>query len=143
MGEFDIDVTELDAFAEKLRGIANAGPLAFTGVAQKYRDLTMEEARRIVPVKTGELRASIQKDSTEASNQGLSAGWKVTARHAAPIEYGFVHYRSGKFVGPFPYVRPALAKFRKPYIEELAKVAKDQFGVNKNVTRPALNKGGG
>ena len=138
LARFDIDVTELDAYAHRLRQISGAGATAFTGISQKYRDLTLGEAQRLVPVKTGQLKSSIQKDMSEASKTGLSAGWKVTAPHAAPIEYGFVHYRSGKFVGPFPYVRPALKKYRRPYMEELAKAAKAQFGTKLGTSRPQL-----
>jgi hypothetical protein len=140
VAKFDIDVTELDDYAIRLRQISGAGALAFTSISQKYRDLTMAEAKRIhAPhIKTGELVRSIQKDTSEASKVGISAGWKVTARHAAPIEYGFVHYRSGKFVGPFPYVRPALKKYRRPYMEELAAAAKQQFRTTFKVSRPQL-----
>ena len=140
MARFDIDVSELDAYAERLRQISGAGATAFSGIAQKYRDLTMAEAKRVhAPhIKTGELVRSIQKDTSEASKVGLSAGWKVTAPHAAPHEYGFVHYRSGKFVGPFPFVRPALKKYRRPYMEELAQAAKAQFGTKLGTSRPQL-----
>ena len=41
-------------------------------------------------------------------------------------------------MGPFPYVRPALKKFRKPYIEELAKAAKESLSVTKKRTRGLL-----
>lgn len=140
MAEFDIDVSELEEMANRLRNISDAGALAFSGIANKYRDLTVQEAKRIVRVDTGELRSSIGPKRSEGNRQGLSAEWEVTARHASPIEYGFVHYQSGRFVGPFPYVRPALKKYRKPYIEELAAEAKTQFKTLKKVSRPLLNQ---
>ncbi len=138
MAKFDIDVTELDAYAERLQQISGAGALAFQGIQNKYSQLTMQEARRLVPVDTGELKRSIQPKRTEGGRLGLTAEWNVTARHAAPIEYGFVHYRSGKFVGPFPYVRPALKKYRRDMIEELAQAAKAQFGTTLGTSRPQL-----
>lgn len=135
MAEFDIDVTELDQFANRLREVSNAGATSFQGIALKYRDLTMNHARKTVRVRTGELRASIQPTTSEASKAGLSASWEVTARHASPIEYGFVHYQTGRFIGPFPYVRPAMKLYRKAFIEEMATAAKSQFGTFKYVTR--------
>ena len=142
LARFDIDVSELDAYAHRLRQISGAGATAFTGISQKYRDLTFDEARRLVPEKTGELKRSIQKDQSEASKMGLSAGWKVTAPHAAPIEYGHVlvawGHRTNRWIPPQPYVRPALKKYRRPYMEELAKAAKAQFGTKLGVSRPQL-----
>jgi hypothetical protein len=139
MAEFDIDVTELEAMARRLRGISSAGALAFSPIALKYRDLTLREARRIAPVDTGQLRQSIQPKRNEASRASLNAEWEVTAPHASPQEYGFVHYQSGQFIGPQPYVRPALKRYRKPYVEELAAEAKLQFKTLKKVSRPILN----
>lgn len=127
----DLDITELEDYANVLRQDAQAGALQFAGITVKYRNLTMQEARRIVPVKTGELKRSIQPKRNEASRLSLNSEWEVTATHAAPIEYGFVHWRSGKFVGPFPYVRPALKKFRRPFIEELATAAKASLSTTK------------
>ena len=138
MARFDLDVHELEDYATVLRRTANTGALAFTDIAQKYRNLTMNTARQLVRVKTGQLRASIGPAPGEASVNGFTAEWEVTARHAAPIEYGFIHYLSGKKVGPFPYVRPALAKHRKAYVKELA----ERSGVNLQAgakTRPGVS----
>jgi len=33
--------------------------------------------------------------------------------YAGFMEYGFTHYLSGEFVGPFPYFRPALESAKK------------------------------
>lgn len=139
MGDFDLDVTEVEDYAKILREDSKAGATQFAGIAQKYRNLTMNEARRTVRVKTGQLKRSIQPKRTEASRLGVNSEWEVTAPHAAPIEFGFVHWRSGRFVGPFPYVRPALKKFRKPYVEELATAAKESLSVTKKRTRGLLS----
>ena len=142
MARFDIDVTELDAYAERLRQISGAGALAFQGTVNRYSALTMQEARRLVPVDTGELRDSIQPKRTEGSKAALTAEWNVTARHAAPVEYGHVLVawgrRTDRFVPPQPYVRPALKKYRKTMIEELAQAAKTQFGTTLGRSRPQL-----
>lgn len=137
MGKFDIDVTQVTAYQKRLARMADNGALAFTGIAAKYRNLMMAEARRTVRFKTGELRDSIQPAKSEASRMGYNADWTVTAPHASPIEFGFKHWRSGRRVGPFPYVRPALKKFRRAYTEELVSAAKAQ-GVLKKTSRPAL-----
>ncbi len=137
MGSFDIDVSEVTAYARVLGRMADDGALTFTGIAAKYRDRTMNEARRTVRRKTGELRASIGPPTGEAGRMGYNADWTVTAPHASPIEYGFKHWRSGRFVGPFPYVRPALSRFRGPYLSELITAAKDK-GITKKASRAAL-----
>ncbi len=136
--EFDIDVTQVTRYAKHLDGMAGGGALPFTGIAAKYRDLTREKAKEIVPRgKTLALHDSIQNTPGEASRMGLSANWHVTAPHASPVEYGFVHWISGEVIGPQPYVRPALDFFRRDYVEELAKAAKQQ-GLTKSSTRSAL-----
>ena len=137
MGSFDIDVTEVTAYAKVLQKMGRDGALSFTGIAAKYRDRTMNEARRTVRVKTGQLKDSIGPPSGEASRMGYNADWSVTAPHASPIEYGFKHWRSGRRIGPFPYVRPALARFQGPYLAELVAAAKAK-GITKTASRAAL-----
>ena len=60
-------------------------------------------AESIVNVDTGELRDSIE---AEPDDEG---GWVFGSdvEHALFIEEGFRHYQTGRFVGPFPYLRPA------------------------------------
>ncbi len=137
MGRFDIDVTEITDYAQVLGRMADDGALAFTGIADKYRKLTMKEARRTVRVDTGELKRSIQPAPSEASRMGYNANWQVTAAHATPIERGFKHWLSGRRIGPFPYVRPALNRFRGPYLSELVAAAKAK-GITKTASRAAL-----
>jgi hypothetical protein len=67
-------------------------------------------ARRLVPVDTGELRASIQVVS-EAD--GKRHHVIATARHAEPQEFGFVHWKSGRFIPPRAYMRRALQEGAK------------------------------
>ena len=137
MGSFDIDITELTDYQRVLARMSKDGALSFTGIAAKYRDLTMKEARRTVRFKTGQLKESIGSATGEASRSGYNADWSVTAPHASPIEYGFKHWRSGRRVGPFPYVRPALRRFRGPYLSELVAAAKAK-GITKTASRAAL-----
>lgn len=60
-------------------------------------------AKSVVNVRTGELRDSIE---AEPDDEG---GWVFGSdvEHALYIEEGFRHYQTGRFVGPFPYLRPA------------------------------------
>ena len=137
MGSFDIDVTEITDYARVLARMADDGALAFTGIAAKYQRLTMNEARRTVRVDTGQLQRSIQPAPSEANRMGYTAAWQVTAPHASPIEFGFKHWRSGRRIGPFPYVRPALSRFQGPYLSELITAAKAK-GITKTASRGAL-----
>lgn len=127
MARFDIDVTEITDYQRRLAAAADDGALAFTGIAAKYRDLTRETAKELVRKDTWELHDSIKNAPGEASRSGLNADWHVTARHASPIEYGFIHYLSGEFVGPFPYVRPALFRHTAGYVGEIAAASRDQL----------------
>ncbi len=124
MAKFDIDVTEITDYQRRLSAVSDDGALAFTGIAAKYRDLTRETAKQLVPKDTGELHDSIQNIPGEASRIGLNADWHVTARHASPIEYGFIHWLSGNFIGPQPYVRPALFQHTAGYVAAIAAAGK-------------------
>lgn len=59
-------------------------------------------AKDLVPVDTGELRAS---------GELTEDGFEFTAGHAAAVEYGTEHQRAQ------PYVRPALAQVQKELLE--------------------------
>ena len=134
MARFDIDVKELTRYAKHLDGVADTGARSFIPIAITYRDLTRETAKELVHKDTYELHDSIKNTAGEASRLGLNANWEVTARHASPIEYGFVHYLSGEFIGPFPYVRPALDRHRRGFVEALARAAKER-GLTKGRVR--------
>lgn len=61
--------------------------------------------QRNVPRDTGELAAScFAKADANAGTVTIGA----TAKHAPFVEYGFTHYRSGKFIGPNAFVRKSL-----------------------------------
>ena len=134
MARFDIDVTELTKYSRHLDGIAATGARSFIPIAVRYRDLTRETAKELVRKDTWELHDSIKNTPGEASVMGLNANWHVTARHASPIEYGFRHYLSGAFIGPFPYVRPALDRHRRGFVNALASAAKER-GLTKGRVR--------
>lgn len=142
MAEFDIDVTELENAATRLRQISGAGARAYAGIVQKYGHFTRRQAIQNAPYDASNttrkhLRDSFETIENDTSGRFTSSEWTVTAPHASPVEYGFHHYRNG-FIGPQPYVRPALKKYRRPMIEELATAAKAQFKTLKSVSRPQL-----
>lgn len=134
MAKFDIDVTELTKYAKHLDGVAATGARSFISIAVTYRDLTRETAKELVRKDTWELHDSIKNTAGEASRMGLNANWEVTAPHASPIEYGFRHWISGDIIGPFPYVRPALDRHRRGFVNALANAAKER-GLTKGRVR--------
>ena len=77
--------------------------------------LLCEEAKRLVPVRTGRLQRSLQWEVLEKGP--LIEGWYGSNRpwrgeksvpYAVFIELGFYHVRARRFVGPFPYLRGAI-----------------------------------
>lgn len=71
------------ALAKKLPGIPAALERELAGVLAANADRAAETARKNVPVDTGELRASILRESG-----GLSARVSASAEYAAMVEYG-------------------------------------------------------
>lgn len=68
----------------------------------------VEMAQHFVDVnktkESGDMRKSITYDARE---DGVEI--KVPVFYAPYIEYGFTHNNSGRFIGPFPFIRPAIA----------------------------------
>ncbi len=59
-------------------------------------------ARYAVPVDTGALRESLQVVKTE---RGHAFGSDLD--YAAPVELGYRHAKTGRFIPPQPFLRPA------------------------------------
>ena len=131
MADFDLDVTEVTDYARHLDGLSNRGARSFIGIGVKYRQLMMDEARRVVPVRSGDLQRSIGPEKTEASRTGYNANWIVGEGYA-----GFVEFGTSRMAAR-PFVRPAIKKHRRGYIEELANAARDA-GLTKGGVRGAL-----
>jgi HK97 gp10 family phage protein len=129
---FSLDVTEVQDYAAQLAAHAGEGAHTFVPTAVKYRDLVIKEAKRIVPVDTGDLRDSIRPEQSEASTLQLSANITVGMPYAGFVEFGTAN------MGPQPYIRPSLRKYRRPYTDELVQVAKDTLGVTKGGSRRVL-----
>lgn len=132
MADFTLDITELQDMAERIGQIAEQGALPFMQDAVRFRNLVMQEARRIVPVDTGALQRSIQPTHTEASQASVSAEFVVGEGYAGFVEFGTVRMRAQ------PFIRPALSRYRDDYREAIIERAKEQFGTLKKTTRPGL-----
>lgn len=129
---YELDVTEVEDYAKQLRIHAGEGARAFAPTAAKYQGLVIKEAKRIVPIDTGNLFDSILPGPRLSSQIVASADIVVDATYAGFVEFGTVR------MAPQPYIRPALRKYRKPYEDELAQVAKSELGVLKGGTRRVL-----
>lgn len=137
---FELDVTEVEQYAAQLRIHADTGARAFAPIAEKYQRLNIEEMRRTVPVSDtpngsdgiSHLRDEIKPEPKQLGRTAVTANIVIDKGHAGFVEYGTVK------MAPQPYVRPALAKYRKPYEDELVAEAKAQLGVLKGGARRAL-----
>lgn len=71
-------------------------------------------AKQACPVDTGRLRSSIKYTKISES----SCVCKTPVKYALPVEMGHVT-RSGSFVAPRPYLRPAFEQAKKQCLQEL------------------------
>lgn len=78
--------------------------VAVTAVKVQKRAKENATTRPGPNVDTGRLRSSIRIRFYEG---GLAADVFTDVEYAAALEHGFVHWKSGEFVGPFPFLFPA------------------------------------
>lgn len=75
---------------------------------EKLGEKIVEMARHFIDVnktkKSGDMRKSVTSIPKEDSVQ-----IKVPVFYAPYIEYGFTHNKTHQFIGPFPFIRPAIA----------------------------------
>lgn len=130
---FSLDVTEVRDLAADLAVAGGAvGPIA-VAVQRKYAALIVQEARRIVPVRTGALRDSIGiAPGGEAGSLGMSG---VTIE-AGEDYAGYVEFGTSR-MSARPYMRPALRKYAKDYREDLIDAAAGLVGT-KGLARGGL-----
>lgn len=64
----------------------------------------LNAAQRLVPVDTGALRASLAVERRGDAEYAVGSD----LAYAAPVEYGYRHYQSGRQIPAQPYLRPAL-----------------------------------
>lgn len=115
---FEIDTLELEAFQAAIEHKAGTIARDARRITNQYATLIVKEAKRRVPVDTGDLKRSIHK--TGGAREG--AGVVADMPYAGFVEYGTSRTR------PQPYLGPAFAMYRKDYIEDLKQAAASLIG---------------
>ncbi len=93
-------------------------------IAENTRDVAklMEaEAKKLVPVDTGRLRASIQARRLGTVRAGITYSLVATAPYASDVEYGTGRQRSQ------PYMRPAYRMYQGQLSKRLGRSIKQQW----------------
>jgi len=118
------DFRELDAFEKRLEALPSQIDRVGILVTSNSAERMSGEAKRIVRRKSGDLQRSIRvlnKGSFGPDQVGAEYGTDV--HYGKFIEKGFRHWRSGRMVGPFPYLRPAYDRFRAQWLQRIGEVA--------------------
>ena len=118
------DFRELDAFEAKLGSVSSQIERVGIQITSNSAERMVGEAKRIVRRKTGRLQRSIRvlKKGSYGPNQ-VGAEYGTDVHYGKFIEFGFRHWRSGRMVGPFPYLRPAYDRFRSQWLQRLGEAA--------------------
>lgn len=84
-------------------------------ITKKYEDLIWKEARRIVPVRTGNLRGSIRRNLIRLRDAVIGEVYTDSARqdYAHFVEFGTVNQ------GARAFMRRAFNKYAQAYVDEL------------------------
>ena len=116
---FDVNVTELAELADDLAQGSDEVRQVLLPVQRKWAVRMVQESRRIVPVRTGRLRASIRVGpDREAGRVGAAA---TTIIADAPYA-GYVEFGTSR-MSPRPYLRPAVNKYARAYRDDLIDTA--------------------
>ena len=118
------DFRELDAFEKRLGSVASQIDRVGIQITTNSAERMVGEAKRIVRRKTGRLQRSIRvthRGSFGPDQVGAEYGTDV--HYGKFIELGFRHWRSGRKVGPFPYLKPAYERFRGQWLARIAEAA--------------------
>ena len=87
-------------------------------IVRKFTEEHNESAKQDAPFRPGELRSSF--DTEYETREGAFYGRSVArADHAPFMEYGFHHWRKGKFVRPRPFMFPAFARVRRSFTKAI------------------------
>lgn len=125
--EFTLEVDDLVRYQQRLEAAAEQVSKAGRRKTGKYARLIAADARRNVHVITGRLRASI--------GVGDAGGGLTTVTASAPYA-GFEEYGTVRRP-PHPYMRPAVARYRRAYLNELQELGGSLLGT-KTAARGAL-----
>lgn len=118
------DLSELDAFETRLQEAAGQIDRIGIQVTTNSAERMVGEAKRVVRRKTGRLEQSIHV--TARGNFGpnqVGAEYGTEVHYGKFIEKGFRHWRTGRIVGPFPYLRPAYDRFRGQWLARVLDAA--------------------
>lgn len=121
MNSFEIDASELTAFAERLERKTEAAEFLIRGAVKKTTEDIAADAKAAAPVDTGNLRNSIQTSSA-GSNASVAQGI-VQARSNYSI---FVELGTSK-MAPQPFLGPAGDK-HLPKLEEAVSQVLQKLG---------------
>lgn len=114
-----IRLTGAQALGAALQDIAaGALPLAAQGVAQGMGAMA-EEARRLAPIDTGELKESIRAGPVTLGDGGVRGQVAATAPHAPYLEMGT------KEQAPRPFLYPAYQAQRDALVQAVAAAIKE------------------
>ncbi len=114
----EITSTELDRTLRALEKAKDKRIVRVKEVIELSAKNVERKAKRFVPVKTGNLRASIAKDGIRFENNKLTAIVETKVIYAAFVEFGTSKQRKQ------PYMFPAARLEEGNFIRSLAKVLK-------------------
>ena len=119
------DFSELERFDRNLQNAVRVMPRVGIKITANSAERMVGEAKRIVRIKTGRLQRSIRviRKGQIGGRGQVGAEWGSDVTYAPYIEEGFIHWISGKKVGPFPYAAPALERYRKQWVDRIVKAA--------------------
>lgn len=123
-----------------LKGISRKVDLQVKSSIQRNTEQMLDEARKNVPVDTGQLQESGDKDTTNPYVGKVFFGG-LKAPYAPYVEFGtgegfatdpsFVKYASqfqkgpGRNMKPQPYLIPAYLLYKKIFLKDMRKIAKN------------------
>lgn len=100
MSSFEIDASDLEAFATTLERKADAATLLIRGAVRKTTADIAADAKKLAPVDTGFLRSSIQT-SAAGSNANVAQGIiQAQANYSKHLEFGTSKSAPQPFMGP-------------------------------------------
>ncbi|MBT2538677.1 HK97-gp10 family putative phage morphogenesis protein [Arthrobacter sp. ISL-69] len=100
MTSFEIDASELRAFAAGLERKAEAATFLIRGAVRKTTADIAADAKRLAPVDTGFLRSSIQTSSA-GSNANVAQGTvQAQSEYSKYVEFGTSRTAPQPFMGP-------------------------------------------
>jgi len=92
---------------------------AVVDAVQVSQNAVVKEARRLVPVITGNLQSSIQAGRVIIGHNSADGEIIAGMEYASFVEFGSYNVRTGKRNRPKPYLRPAILSKRNFFRKQL------------------------